>query len=63
MQDVLNSLTYSSLDVEVRCCEDGELAAKACGLKDDDSFVPCICDGKTNESKQSLKCDAKKLPF
>ena len=64
MQDGLNSLTDSSLEVEVSCCVEGQLAATTCGLKDDNSIVPCnnIC-GKTNESKQLLKSDAKNLPF
>jgi hypothetical protein len=64
MQNGLNNLTDSSLEVEVSCCVDGQLLAKTCGLKDDDSFIPCnnIC-GKTNESKQLLKCDGKKNTF
>ena len=64
MQDGLNSLTDTSLEVEVSCCLDGQLSSKTCGNVDNGSYVPCnnIC-GKTNESKQLLKSDAKNLPF
>ena len=57
MLDVLNSLTDTSLEVEVSCCRNGELSVHTCGNNDNASYVPCnnIC-GKTNESKQSL-CD------
>ena len=60
MLDALNTLTDTSLEVEVSCCKYGELSFKTCGNTDNAAYEPCntIC-GKTNESKQLLKRAAK----
>ena len=50
MLKLLNTLTDSSLEVEVGCCEDGELVVKTCG---NGQSCDKIC-GKTNEGEQLL---------
>ena len=50
MLKLLNTLTDASLEVEVGCCEDGELVLRTCG---DGQSCDKIC-GKTNEGEQLL---------